>query len=186
MRLIASSLISFLALGVAAQAHQCYRRVVEPARYSTVAEQVMVSPEREVSEYAPAVTRQVEESVVVRPEQTIVRVIPAQFEIERETIEVSRAHAEWQTRAENGEMIGCWVRVPARYGERLRRVLVNPAREVTQTIPAETATRLRAEIVEPAHSVVHTIPARYATREREVLDSPGGARWSRIETCERD
>ena len=181
MRLIASSLVGFLALGAGAQAHQCYRRVIEPAQYSTVAEQVMVAPQREVGEYVPAVMRQVEESVVVRPEQTVVRVIPAQYAVESETVEVSPEHREWSTRRDNGEVIGCWIRVPARYAERGRRVLVREAREVTQTIPAETATRLRAEIVEAAHTIVRTIPARYVTRERQVLASAGGAHWAPIE-----
>ena len=34
-----------LTSAVSAQAHQCYRRVVEPPRYSTVEEQVMVAPD---------------------------------------------------------------------------------------------------------------------------------------------
>ena len=100
---------------VSAEAHQCYRRVVEPPRYSTVEEQVLVSPEREVAEYAPAVTRQVEETVVVRPERTVTRVIPAQYAYEEQTVEVSPARREWRTRNEDGELIGCWVTLPARY-----------------------------------------------------------------------
>src|SRR5436305_13555893 len=111
MRRFAAILVGLLALDVGAQAHQCYRRVVEPPRYSTVADEVMVTPAREVSEYAPAVTREVEESVVVRPEQKIAHIIPAQYGLQRETFELSPAHAEWRTRREDGEVIGCWVRV---------------------------------------------------------------------------
>ena len=89
-----ASLVSFA--GVAsAQAHQCYRRVVDPAQYRSVEEQVLVSPEREVAEYAPAVTRQVEETVVVRPEREYSRVIPAQYGYEDETVMVSPARREW-------------------------------------------------------------------------------------------
>ncbi len=98
---------------------------------------------------------------------------------------MSPAHREWLTRVENGEAIGCWVNVPARYGRMTRRVMVAPARTVTQTIPAQTATRLATEVVEPAHVVVHAIPARYVTRARRVLDSPGGAHWAPMDACER-
>jgi hypothetical protein len=168
-----------------AEAHQCYRRVVDPPRYSTVEEQVLVSPEREVAEYVPAETRQVEETVVLRPERTITQVVPPQYGYEEQTVEVAPAHREWRTRDEDGEVIGCWVSVPPRYARVARRVLLSPAREVSQTIPEETATRLRTEIVEPAHTVAHTIPARYATRERAVLESPGGAHWAPLDDCER-
>jgi hypothetical protein len=183
MRVIATSLAGLLALGVSAEASQCYRRVVQPAQYGAVSEQVLASPEREVADYAPAVTRQVEESVVVRPERTYTRVIPAEYGETHETVEVSPAQREWRTRWENGEAIGCWVRVPARYADRIRRVLTNPAREITQTVPEQTATRLRTEIVEPAHTITRTIPARYVTRERRVLESPAQARWAPIENC---
>src|SRR3954470_15042576 len=115
MRVFATSLAGLLALGVGAQASQCYRRVVEPPQYRSVAERELVSPEREVAEHVPAVTRSVEDSVVVRPERRFTRVIPAEYGEVRETVEVSPAHSEWRTRFEDGEAIGCWVRVPARF-----------------------------------------------------------------------
>ncbi len=188
MRSVVYFLAGAASLGAvaSAQAHQCYRRVVEPAQYRTVAEQVLISPEREVAEYVPAVTRQVEETVLVRPEQQVTRVIPAEYGYEDETVLVSPATREWRTREEDGQVIGCWVTVPPIYGRRTHRVVLRPAEEVTETIPAETATRLRTEIVEPAHTITHTIPARYATREREELVAPASARWAPIEqACER-
>jgi hypothetical protein len=173
-----------LALPATAEARQCYRRVVEPPRYATVAEAVMISPAREIAETIPAVTREVEETVVVRPERSLTRVIPAEYGYEERTVEVAPAHREWRTRDEEGDVIGCWVNVPARFARLTRRVLVTPAREVEQVIPAETATELRTVVVEPARTVAREIPARYATRERAVLASPGGARWAPLEGCE--
>ena len=75
--------------------------------------------------------------------------------------------------------------MPARFAQTTRRVLASPAREVTETIPEETATRYETEVVEPAHYVARIIPASYAARERQVLVSPGGARWARLDACER-
>ncbi len=185
MRYLALAGAGLLALTCAeAQAHQCYRRVIDPPRYATVEEQVLVSPGREVVDYTPAVTRQVEETVVVRPEQTVGRVIPAQYVYQSQTVEVSPAHREWRTRDENGDVIGCWITVPARLGLITRRVEIAPAREVSETIPAETATRRRIETVEPAHAVTRLIPAQYATRERLALAAPGGAHWAPIDACE--
>jgi hypothetical protein len=167
-----------------AEAHQCFRRVVEPPQFTFVTEDVMVTPARDIVEYVPAVTRPVVETVVVRPEQTVTRVIPAEYANQDETVEVSPAHREWLTRNENGEVIGCWVNVPPRLGRISRRVLVNPERAVTETIPAETAVQTHTELVEPARTITVTIPARFVTRERQVLVAPGGAHWSPIEDCE--
>jgi hypothetical protein len=168
-----------------AGAQQCYRRVVEPPQFSTVVERVLVAPARETQEYVPAVTREVARTVVVRPERSVAHVIPAEYVDRVETVETSPAHREWRTRDEGGDVIGCWVNVPARYAEVRRRVLASPAREVTETLPEETATRYETEVVEPAHYVTQVIPARYALRERQVLISQGGARWARIDECVR-
>jgi hypothetical protein len=166
--------------GARAEAQQCYRRVVDPPQYSSVVEQVLVAPAREARERVPAVTREVEKTVVVRPEQTVEHVIPAQYALRSETVEVSPARREWRTRNEDGDVIGCWVNVPARLAQVARRVLVEPAHVVTQTIPEQTQMRVVTEVVEPAHVVAHVIPAQYATRERPVLVSPGGAHWAPI------
>jgi hypothetical protein len=187
MRNIVFGLAALASLGVgsSAEARQCYRLSAEPAQYRTVEEQLLLSPAREVAEYAPAVTRQVEETVVVRPEQTLTRVIPAEYGLEQATVLVSPPRREWRTRNEDGQTIGCWVTVPAIYGPVTHRVIVRAAQEVSQTIPAETATRLRTEVVEPAHTVTHTIPARYETRERQELVAPATSRWAPIDgECE--
>ena len=82
-------------------------------------------------------------------------------------------------------MIGCWVNVPARFAQVVRRVLVAPRASRVADDSRETATRLVTEVVEPAHVVAHVIPAQYAVRERPVLVSPGGAHWAALDTCER-
>ena len=186
MRYVALAGAAVCALTCAqAQAQQCYRRVIDPPRYSAVVERVLVAPAREAREYVPAVMRAVPRTLVVRPERTVERLVRAQYALRADTIEVSPAHREWRTRDEGGDVIGCWVNVPARFARVARRVLVAPAHVVSQTIPEVTATRLVTEVVEPAHVVVHDIPARYATRRRPVLVSPGGAHWAPLDSCAR-
>ena len=176
-RIALGGLILIGAAGVA-NANECYRRVVEPAQYQTVAETVMVEPERQIPEYVPAVARRVAETVVVEPERTVTRVVPAVYEAVNETVLVRPATREWRVRNHYGEMIGCWVDVPAQYATRQRTVEVSPSRYVEETIPARYATRVRTEIVEPARTVYRTIPARYATRERVEMVAPASARWA--------
>ena len=180
-RLWIASAVGLLATAASAEASQCYRRVVEPPQYATATERVLVSPAREVADDVPAVTENVEETVVVRPERALTHVVPAEYAYEQEIVEVAPAHREWRTRNEEGDVIGCWVNVPARYARVARRVLAHPAHLAQQTVPAETATRTRSVVVEPAHTVTREIPARYEMRERAVVVSPGGARWAAMD-----
>jgi hypothetical protein len=171
--------------GGGAQAQQCYRRVVDPPQYAAVVERVLVAPAHEARQFVPAVTREVPRTVVVRPERTVEHVVPARYALRAVAVEASPAHREWRTRDEGGDIIGCWVHVPARYARAVRRVLVAPAHVASQTIPAATATRLVAEVVEPAHVVVRDVPAQYAARRRLAMVSRGGAHWAALDSCVR-
>ena len=173
-------LVSLVTIGSAQAGHECYRRVVSPASYRTVAETVLVEPERQVAEYVPAVTRAVEQTVVVAPAREVTETIPAQYEVVEETVLVSPARRVWQVSDRDGETVGCWVTIPPSYAREAHRVLGQPARYRTIEEPAVTETRLREEIVEPAHRVYRTIPARYAERERTVQVSAATAGWAPI------
>ncbi len=177
MALGLASLVSLVTIANA-EAGECYRRVVDPAQYQTVEEQVLISPERAVPEYVPAVVREVEESYVVRPEHEVSRTIAAEYGYEDETVLVSPPHRVWELRDVHGEEVGCWVTFPAAYSRRTHRVLLQPEREVTQTIPAVTETRVRTVVIEPARNYERLIPARYGVRERTQLVSQGGAHWA--------
>ena len=183
MRVSALGLAGLISLGTLASAqagNECYRRVVSPAEYRTVAERVLVEPERQVAEYVPAVTQSVEETVVIEPAHELTQTIPAEYGTVEDSVLVSPARRVWQVRDHYGETIGCWVTIPATYAYQERRVVVRPEQYRTIEVPAVTATRTREEIVEPAHSVYHTIPARYETREHEELVAPASAGWAPI------
>jgi len=183
MRVLGSALaglVSLAALGSAQAGNECYRRVVTPATYRTVAETVLVEPERQVAEYVPAVTRSVEETVVLEPAREVTETIPAEYGVVEDTVLVSPARRVWQVSDHYGETVGCWVVIPATYAREAHRVVVHPAQYRTVEEPAVTTTRTREEVVEPAHSVYHTIPARYAERERTVEVAPATAGWAPI------
>jgi len=183
MRVSALGLAGFISLATLASAqagNECYRRVVTPATYRTVAEQVLVEPEREVAEYVPAVTQAVEQTIVVEPAHEVTQTIPAEYDTVEDTVLVSPARRVWEVRDHYGETIGCWVTIPATYAREARQVLVRPAQYRTIEVPALTATRMREEVVEPAHNVYRTLPARYAVREREEMVAPASAGWAPI------
>jgi hypothetical protein len=74
-----------------------------------------------------------------------------------EKVLVAPARNVWQvTRGADGRIVGCWVKVPARYAVRHRRVLEWPAR------------------------AAHTASAAVVTRTRSVVLDPGGAAWEPI------
>jgi hypothetical protein len=175
-----AGLVSLASLTSALAGNECYRRVESPASYRTVAETVLVEPERQVAEYVPAVTQAVEQTVVVEPAREVTETIPPQYDVVEETVLVSPARRVWQVSDRYGETVGCWVTIPPCYARQARRVLVRPAQYRTVVEPAVTATRLREEVVEPAHTVYRTIPARYAERERTVEVAPATAGWAPI------
>ncbi|POR43397.1 hypothetical protein [Methylobacterium sp. V23] len=116
---------------------ECYRHVNTPPVYGAVSEQVLV-----------------------RPAETVYRTIPPVYETVSERVLVAPGGRVWQTRRDAyGALIGCWVDVPPQYAVRRRRVLVQPAQTVPETIPPQYASVRRRVLVQPARS--GWVPANY-------------------------
>ena len=116
---------------------ECYRHVNTPPVYGAVSEQVLV-----------------------RPAETVYRTIPPVYETVSERVLVAPGGRVWQTRRDAyGALIGCWVDVPPQYAVRRRRVLVQPAQTVPETIPPRYASVRRRVLVQPARS--GWVPANY-------------------------
>jgi hypothetical protein len=108
----------------------CYRHVVQPPVYGTVAEQVMVQAPR-----------------------TYAETIPGDYQTVSETVMVAPARKVWQvTRDAYGNLVGCWVETPARYAVQHRQVMIRPPSVVRHTSPAVYATQHRQVLVQPARS----------------------------------
>ncbi|KQP51278.1 hypothetical protein ASF39_09545 [Methylobacterium sp. Leaf108] len=109
---------------------ECYRHVSTPPVYGAVSERVLV-----------------------RPAETVYRTTPPIYETVSEQVLVSAGGRVWQTsRDAYGSLVGCWVDVPPQYTTRHRRVLVQPAQSIPETIPAEYASVQRRVLVEPARA----------------------------------
>lgn len=108
----------------------CYRHVVQPPVYGSVAERVMV-----------------------RAPHTVHRHVPPAYETVAERVLVSPARKVWQvTRGPHGEPVGCWVMVPARYAVEHRQVMVRPPEVVPYAVPGVYATRHRQVMVQPGYA----------------------------------
>jgi hypothetical protein len=70
-------------------------QTTQPARYGTVARQVMVRPERIVHEHLPARYGTVARTVVVRPESVATAVEPAQYAVVARRVQVAPATEQW-------------------------------------------------------------------------------------------
>src|SRR5829696_6881943 len=108
----------------------CYRHVVTPPVYGSVAQEVMV-----------------------RAPRTVAHAIPGEYGSVAETVLVSPPRKVWQVaRGPHGEAIGCWVVILAQFAVRHRTVEVRPPQVVHETIPAAYATHHRTVVVEPGSS----------------------------------
>lgn len=140
----AAALAGALVLASSAQAggcggSECYRHVSTPPIYDTVTERVLV-----------------------RPAQTIYRTVPPIYDTVSEQVLVAPGGRVWQTRRDAyGELIGCWVNTPPQYAVRHRRVLVQQAQSIPETIPAEYAAVQRSVLVSRARS--GWVPANYGS-----------------------
>jgi hypothetical protein len=159
----------------------CYKLVTTPAEYGTVAEQVMVSPERRVSRHIPAEYGVVQEQVMVHPARRIAHHVPAVVNTVAEQVMISPASKVWQvTRDAHGQTVGCWVVVPARYGVQHRQVVVQPASVQYSEVPAQYATRSRKVMTRAADVHHETIPAQYQTHHRQVMTRQATRGWQPV------
>ncbi len=179
-----ASLVSASALaGGSCTGPRCYELVTTPAEYSTVSEDVMVAPERQVARRTPAEYGYVEETVTLKPARTVARHIPAVTQTVAEQVLISPATKTWQvTRDAHGRTVGCWVKVPAKYGVRHRTVVVQEASVAYDTIPAVQGTRTRKVMMKPANVEYETIPAVYQTRHRQVMTRAATRGWRPIDS----
>lgn len=185
-----------------AKAGECYAKVLVPARYQTVEERVVVSPEttktrkvpaqyetqeqtllvQEASfEYVPIPPKYetVQERVLVSPERMEKRVIPARTEKRTERVMISAARVEWKPGRGAFEKIDeatgeimCRVEIPAKYETITRDVIIEPERIVDEMVPARYETVSKRVLVEPAAVQRREIPAKYETRKIRRLVTP--------------
>src|ERR1044071_5067475 len=108
----------------------CYRKVIYPPVYGSVAETVMMRAPRTIAHVVPGEVRSVTETVMVEPERQV----------------WTKSYDAW------GHRIKCLVTIPARYETRTRQVTVTPAYVVPQAVPAVYGVYHRQVLVEPSRA----------------------------------
>jgi hypothetical protein len=172
-----------------ARSGECCARVVIPARYETVAEQVIRKPASSKIDTQPAEFEDVQERVVVKPASKRIEVVPATFDDVEERVMVRPASKRLEP-------------VPATYRTVTEQVVVRPAYQVWKRsseltpeerlrqnlpadagdilclvdVPAESRTVTREVIATPATTREVEIPAEFTTVRKRVVKTPATTR----------
>lgn len=157
----------------------CYRLVKTPPVYRTIEKTYLARPAQRQARIVPAQYDYVTENVLMEPARTIPHYRDATYSSVSEKVMISPPTRRWETSRDMfGNVVGCWVDVPAQFGYRQRTVEVSPATVEYETIPAVYVPRQRKVMVRATQVVQETIPPVYKTVQRQVMVSPGAQEWA--------
>ena len=174
-----------------AETGECFARVVHPAEYRTVSENVVREPASERIRIIPAVYENVSEQVLVKPATTRFIEVPAEYESVSRDVQIEPSRQEWRRGACNAKAIvdhatgECWclVEVPAVFQTVSERAVSSPATTRTVDVPAEYATVQKRVLVEAEREERTPVPAVLDTVMRRELVAPESEEWVRM-TCD--
>lgn len=144
------------------KAGECYARVLIPAQYRTVSEELLTQDAAERIEIIPARYETVEETVLVKEASTQLEVVPAVYGEVEERVLVKPASTKI-------------VEVPAEYETVTERVIDKPAHTAWKKGPAAVQTsNVLSEATTDTGEIMCLIevPATYKTVQKRVLVSP--------------
>ncbi|MEL6967881.1 MAG: peptidoglycan-binding domain-containing protein [Pseudomonadota bacterium] len=180
----------------------CWAKVLIPATYQNIPEEVMVQPAsssftkkpavfREVSKQivvqeesyeliaVPPVYETVTETILVQPEQVVKTVVPATYRTETKRVLVSEARTEWKVGRGAHERIDeatgeimCLVEIPAVYKNVEQQVLDRAPETKEEVVPAQYATVERRVMKTPPTTTRKVIPAQFRTITVKELVEP--------------
>ena len=182
---------------------ECYAKVVLPAEYETVEEQVMVKEPSESISIIPAEYDTVKAEVEVVPETHKLTPIPATYKEVVETITVKPAIRAWKSALdeeaqpisptllaavasggidiEHAKPGDCFREYysPRKFKKVSEEILVQAEHNETSVIPPEFETVEKTIIVKPAYKKLVDVPAVYEETEEKVLISPEKTMWKK-------
>ena len=143
---------------------------VIPATYKTVQEKVLISEQSEKLEVVPAVYETVTEQVMVNPASFRAEEVPAEYDWVEEKLLVKEATTVWKKGRGPVEQLDgatgdilCLVEVPAEYKTVKRKVLKKAASTRQIEIPAKFETVTKRIMIKPPQTRKVPIPAEYKT-----------------------
>ena len=184
---------------------ECYAKVVLPAEYETVQEEVMVKEPSETISIIPAEYDTVKEEVMVVPSTTKLIPVPETYKEVVETIVVKPAEKRWKRSLEEDalpvsptilsavEAAGIDIQhaqpgdcyreyfTPRKYKKVTEEILVQPEHKEAKVIPPEFETIEKTVVIKPAGKKLVDVPAVYEEIEEKVLISPEKTMWKKGE-----
>ena len=182
---------------------ECYARVVLPAQYEDVEEEVLIKEASEKISIVPAEYETVEEEIEVIPETKKLTPVPATYKEVTKTIEVKPAMKIWKTgvkkkslpisptllsaaksagvdvaQAQPGDCYKEYF-MPRKFKTVTEDVLVKNEYNETKVIPAKFETVEKTVVVKPASKEVVEIPAVYEETEEKILVEPEKTVWKK-------
>lgn len=141
-----------------AQPGHCYSRVLTPATYKTVTDQVVFKPASEIVTISPATYTDATEKLLIKEESTKIVVVPATYKTVTEQVMVRPAHTHLKT-------------VPAVYETVTERVLDKPAHTAWKRGAGFQSSALETRIDNGTGEIMCLVevPATYKTISKKVL-----------------
>jgi len=137
-----------------------------PARYETVEENVLVKEASSTLEVVPAVYGEVQERVLVKPASQKIAEVPAVYETVTERVLDKPAHTAWKTGSASRQSANVLAQSTNDTGEIMCLV----------EVPATYKTVEKRVLVSPARTETVEIPAKYKTVTKTVVKQPATTR----------
>ena len=186
-----------------AKAGECYARVVQPAQYEDVEEQVLIKEASKKISIVPAAYETIEEEIEVTPATKKLTPVPATYKKVTESVEVKPAIKIWKTSLKKNALPvsptllasakaagididhvqtgDCFKEyfMPRKFKTVTEDILVKNEHNTTEVIPPEFETVEKTVVVKPASKEVIEVPAVYEETEEKVLVEPEKTVWKK-------
>ncbi len=193
-----------------AQSGSCYGKVVIPAKYKTVTERILATPESTKLSIIPAQYKSGTERVLDTAASTKIVTVPATYRTERKTITVSPASVEWKTglhpdariassavlssarsggiNLETAPVGSCYYEFYAapQYKTVTEKVLDTAASTRLISKPAQFKTVTKRILVTPESTKLVKVPAQYKTVTEKVQVAPAKKEWKQTQCHDQD
>jgi len=176
-----------------AKAGEAWCRVLIPAKYEEIENQVCCKPASTSREWIEPVYEDQERQVCCTPASCKTIPIPAEYETQTEQVMTCAARTVWKKipcepgQLGDGEKQGdCWqlTEIPAQYKQVCKQVCTKPASCRKETIPPVYKTVTDRVMVKPGSWKCTPIPAEYKTVKSRKLVEPCRWEWRRNADCE--
>ncbi|MCK5726603.1 MAG: hypothetical protein KAH22_07245 [Thiotrichaceae bacterium] len=182
---------------------QCFAKVIVPAVFEILSEEVIVNPEKETVEIIPAAFDKAEKEIETKPAFTVLKAVPAKFKNEKEVIEVEAARTEWVSSlgrrgiptsptqlvaaktsgididdAEPGQCFREYY-TPAKFEMKDKQIKVKEESEKIVIKQAEFESVEESIVTREAHTVKKLTDAIYERVEEKVEIEPAKAVWKK-------